>query len=292
MPRLFIFGIGYTGCAVAAAARDAGYQVIGTTRSGEGTDELRRLGVAVVPFDGTRPSKAVRAALPDCTHVLSTVAPDREGPVETCDPVLRHHRDDIDRPHVTWAGYLSSGQVYGDHDGAFVTEETPPHAPAKLGARGLAAESAWRALDGARRAHVFRLGGIYGPERNVLKRIKSGDAERVVQPGKWVSRMHVDDVAAVVLASMQAPRPGRIYNVADDEPAPRDAPLLFAAELLGVPPPPPVELARSKMAARSQRDFNANKRLDNSRIKDELGVRLRYPSYRAGLRAIFDAGAY
>jgi nucleoside-diphosphate-sugar epimerase len=251
--RLFVFGLGYAARAVADAAA-APLQA--TTRDGrDGT----------IRFDD---AAAVRSGLAASTHVLSSVPPDEDG-----DPVLRHYRDVL---AGRWLGYLSSTGVYGDTGGAWVDER----AAADRGRRPLrnAADAAWRAAG----ACVFRLPGIYGPGRSPLERVARGEAHRTGVAGQVFSRVHVDDIARGVVAGFAAP-PGA-YNLADDVPASQDDVVAYAAALLGLAPPPVVPVEALSPAAR---DFHAeNRRVANGKAKRVLGWRLRYPDYRAGLRAL------
>ncbi|WP_425228572.1 NAD(P)-dependent oxidoreductase [Sphingomonas sp.] len=252
--RLLIFGLGYSAGRIAAQAARRGAVIDATTRDGrEGT----------LTFDNQR---AVRGALGAATHVLSSVPPDPDG-----DPVLNCYGDVLG---TKWLGYLSSTGVYGDTGGAWVDES------AAIGGRRptrAAADVAWL----ERGARVFRLPGIYGPGRSALDRVAAGAAHRVGGEGVF-SRLHVNDLAAGVVAGFDAP-PGA-YNLADDHPAPHDAVIDFAAALLGVVPPPVVGLDALTPAARG---FHAeNRRVANAKAKRVLGWTPRYPDYRAGLRAV------
>jgi nucleoside-diphosphate-sugar epimerase len=216
------------------------------------------------------------------------VAPDAEG-----DPVLIRHRAAFGRVRrLGWIGYLSTTGVYGDRGGDWVEEESPL-APVNLRSRWrVAAEEAWlelwRETDLA--VHVFRLAGIYGPGRSALDRLREGRAQRIVKEGQVFSRVHVEDIAQVLAASMAAPDPGAIYNVADDEPAPPQDVIAEAARLLGLAPPPEVPFEAADLSPMARSFYAESKRVANRRIKAELGVRLIHPNYRAGLLAIHAAG--
>jgi hypothetical protein len=251
--RLFVFGLGYAARAVADAA---GAPLLATTRDGrDGT----------IRFDD---EAGVRSGLAASTHVLSSVPPDDDG-----DPVLRHYGDAL---AGRWLGYLSSTGVYGDAAGAWVDE----CAAADRGRRPLrnAADAAWMSAG----ACVFRLPGIYGPGRSPIERVARGEAHRTGVPGQVFSRVHVVDLASGVVAGFAAP-PGA-YNLADDVPAAQDAVVAHAAALLGLALPPIVPVETLSAAARG---FHAeNRRVANGKAKRVLGWRLRYPDYRAGLRAL------
>jgi nucleoside-diphosphate-sugar epimerase len=279
--RLFIFGLGYSGLEIARLARAAGWSVAGTCRTAERAAELHGQGFEAHLFDGTAalsPDAVGRAS-----HVLSTVAPQSEGdPVlRTCGRLLRQAR---------WLGYLSTVGVYGDSGGAWVDEETPPQPAQPRSVRRLAAERAWQAtaVDAAAALDIFRLPGIYGPGRSAVDQVKAGTARRIDKPGHVFSRIHVADIAGTVLMAIARPGGGRVYNVADDLPAATADVVAFACELLGKPVPPliPWEQAATGMSAMARSFYAESRRVRNDRIKRELGMALRYPTYREGLRAI------
>lgn len=290
-PRLFCFGLGYTAQALARRARDLGWQVAGTARPGPRLDALRAAGWEVHPFGPDAPLPA--SALAGATHVLSS-APPAAGQ----DPVLGAHADDLRRlarEGLRWAGYLSATSVYGDHHGAWVAAGRSACRPS--GPRGrerLAAEEGWRALAGEGSpvpVHVFRLAGLYGPGRSALDRVRAGDARRVVKPGLVFSRVHVEDAAAALLLSALAPRPGAIYDLADDEPAPPQDVTAFACALLGVEPPPLEPWDPARLSPPLREFYADSKRVESWRARVELGWRPEWPDYRAGLRALLAAGA-
>lgn len=285
--RLFCFGLGYTGQALALTLLADGWTVAGTCREPGQLDALAGAGIDAVLFDGGGPMDGAAQALGGATHLLSSVPPDGDG-----DAVLRHHGEDI-AAHGgwDWVGYLSTTGVYGDTGGAAVDETAPLKPTSERGRRRVLAEEAWRAVAGA---HVFRLAGIYGPGRSALDQALAGTARRVLKPGHAFSRIHVDDIAGVLRASMGNPRPGAVYNVCDDQPAEPSEVTAHACELLGLDPPPAVayEDAARDMSAMARSFWRDHRRVDNRRIKEELGVALEYPDYRAGLRAILAAGGW
>jgi nucleoside-diphosphate-sugar epimerase len=295
--RLFVFGLGYSARALvrhlmAAETAGEGWAVAGTSRGGEGAAALAQAGIEAFRFDRATPLDAAGlAALARATHVLSSVPPDERG-----DPVLDAHSDAIAKnAGAAWIGYLSTTGVYGDTGGAWVDETAPVQPSGPRGHRRAVAEQDWLAL-GARKSphaapvHVFRLAGIYGPGRNALAQLRAGTARRTDKPGHLFSRIHVDDIARVLAASMAKPEPGAIYNVCDDRPAPGPDVVAFAAGLLGVAPPPLVPLADAELSAMAASFYADDRRVRNERIKTELGVHLAYPDYEAGLRALFEAG--
>jgi nucleoside-diphosphate-sugar epimerase len=288
MKHLFCFGLGYSARELARLRQAQGWKVTGTCRTDVGAAALRAQGMAARRFDRDNPPEDAAADLAGVTHILSSVPPDVLG-----DPVLEHYGPAIAAlESLAWAGYLSTTGVYGDRAGGWVDENS---ALAPTGARGrnrVAAETGWLALWRASDVpvHLFRLAGIYGPGRSALDTIRSGQAQRIIKPGQVFSRIHVADIAATLEASIARPNPGAAYNVCDDNPAAPDEVLAFAATLLGAPLPPaqPFETATLSEMARSF--YADNKRVANERIKRELGVRLSYSDYRAGLKALLDGG--
>jgi nucleoside-diphosphate-sugar epimerase len=285
-PTLFCFGLGYSALALAAAVMAAGWRVSGTCRGAEKQVDLAARGIMAHRLDRERPLADPQAALAGATHVLSSVPPEAGG-----DPVLAHHGVDLARLHrLRWVGYLSTTGVYGDRAGDWVDESSPLAPTGERGRRRVAVEQAW--LDLWRRhglpVHIFRLAGIYGPGRNALASVRDGTARRIIKPGQVFSRIHVDDVVQVLRASMERPDPGAVYNVCDDDPAPPWEVIEYAAQLLGVPLPPAVPFEQAELSPMARSFYADNKRVRNGRIKRALGVRLLYPDYRAGLRALLE----
>ena len=277
MNVLLSFGHGYSARALAPILLSRGWEVVGTTRSAERAERLRRYGVTPAIFGAELETEIARA-----THILVSAGPDEDG-----DPVLRAYGDVLER-HLgakDWVGYLSTTGVYGDHDGNWVDEDTPLTPSTRRGALRVAAEAAWGDLAARTGAplHVFRLAGIYGPGRGPFAKVRAGTARRIVKPGQVFSRIHVDDIAQVLAASIDRPNPGRVYNLCDDDPAPPQDVIAHAAELLGMPAPPEVAFEAAEMSPMAHSFYAESKRVRNDRIKDELGVRLRFSDYRAGL---------
>jgi nucleoside-diphosphate-sugar epimerase len=281
-PRLFCFGLGYCAERLARRLEARGFAIAGTTRDVAAKRQaLAAPDWALHEFDGSAPLAKAEAALANTTHLLHSIMPDEQG-----DPVLRWHAEQIDAlPDLVWIGYLSTTGVYGDHGGEWVSEDTPRHPSKARTKRRVAAEDAWL----ERGARVFRLAGIYGPGRSALERVASGQAQRIIKPGKVFNRIHVDDVATVLEASIAQTqaraREGRAYNVADGQPASSAEVLSYAAELLGVEPPPAVAFEQAEMSAMARSFWQDDVRVGNERILAELGVTLAYPDYRVGLAA-------
>jgi nucleoside-diphosphate-sugar epimerase len=280
--HLFCFGLGYSARALARLVAAKGWVVTGTCRTAGKAAQLRASGFAAAPFDRDRPLAA--AALSGVTHVLVSVPPDARG-----DPVLDRLGEDVAALHgLVWLGYLSTTGVYGDRDGGWVDETAELRPSGERGRRRVGAEQAWLGLWRERGlpVHIFRLAAIYGPGRSPFDALRAGTARRIDQPGQVFSRIHVDDLARLLEASMRQPRPGAIYNVCDDDPAAQEAVVAHAAALLGAPAPPLVPLAAAGLSALALSFYDDNKRVRNGLIKRELGVALHYPDYRAGLAAI------
>ncbi|WP_430449905.1 SDR family oxidoreductase [Rhodophyticola sp.] len=280
---LVSFGHGYSAQALTRLLPD-GAEVIGTTRSAEKAQDLRGDGIAARVFPGDDLREDLRRA----THILSSVGPGPDG-----DPVLAELHDEIAgvAGEKRWIGYLSTTGVYGDHQGGWVDETTPLTPTTERGRARVAAEATWQALAEQAGAplHIFRLAGIYGPGRGPFAKVRRGTARRIIKPGQVFSRIHVDDIAQVLLASMTRPDPGAIYNVCDDDPAPPEDVIAFAAGLLGLPVPPDVPIEEADLSLMARSFYAESKRVSNARIKTELGVKLTYPDYRAGLAALLAA---
>lgn len=280
--RLFVFGVGYSSRALIEAVRDQFDWIGGTTRSADKAQTLREAGITPFLFDGETASDDLLSALAEATHVLVSIAPDEAG-----DPVLNACRAALASSAPKWIGYLSTVGVYGDHDGAWVDEETACKPVSKRSVQRVEAETAW--LDFAKATgapvQIFRLSGIYGPGRNAFENFRKGRARRLVKPGQVFNRIHVEDIAGAVKAAMARPHT-RIYNVTDDEPAPPQDVVTFAAELLGVAPPPEIPFETADLTPMARSFYGENKRVSNARVKSELGYSFRYPDYRTALRAL------
>jgi dTDP-4-dehydrorhamnose reductase len=277
---LFCFGFGY--CAETLAHRLSARDM---TRAGTKTRVAEAPpGVKLAEFRGDSPAAGVKALLSGATHLLVSIPPDLEG-----DVTLRHHRQDIAAlPGLEWIGYLSTVGVYGDWQGEWIDETSPIRPISERSFRRAQAEQAWLdfATQTGKRVEIFRLSGIYGPQRSVIDNLRAGTARRIVKPEQVFNRIHVEDIARVLVAAMDNATGHTIYNVSDDEPAPPQDVVAYAAELLGVPPPPLVAIDAAGLTGMAASFWAENKRVRNQRIKSDLGVKLLYPTYREGLRAL------
>ncbi len=275
---LLIFGLGYTGTAMARDAAAAGLRVAITTRD-PAAKPLS--GVEVVAFD------AAGGLVAEATHIVSTVPPDA---LSQSDPVLAAYAGAMRASSaLRWAGYLSTTGVYGDRAGGWVDETSQP-APGQPRSRlRRAIELGWEALGDRLAIDLFRVAGIYGPGRSALDDLRAGRARRVRKPGHVFGRIHRDDIAGAVLAAAgQSRRPGvRVLNLSDDEPAEAAAVTEYAARLLGVVPPEPVPLDTARLSEMARSFWSENRRVSSAATQAMLARRWRYPSYREGLGAIF-----
>jgi len=285
--KFFCFGLGFSGQRVARKLQAKGWSVGGTCREVDTVNSLKSDGFDAHPFDGETLMQKFDAALDGVTHILLTIPPSSA----YGDPVLYHHSQDIARlADLEWLGYLSTTGVYGDTGGVLVDETAPIAPTSERSCRRAEADQGWRNLheSSGLPVHVFRLPGIYGPGRSALDQVRAGKARQIVKPDHKFSRIHVDDIANVVTASIMKPNPGAIYNLADNEAAAPAEVTAFACELLGLSPPPLVSFdeAKDTMSPMALSFWNDNRLIDKSRITKELGVTLEHPTYREGLRAI------
>ena len=276
MTHLFCFGLGYSSGFVAGRLAQAGWRITGTSTRAEGAAQITANGYTGLVFDGTAANTDVAPELKTATHVLLSIPPGADG-----DPAFAHFSDSIrESSTITWIGYFSTVGVYGDAQGGWVDEETEATPGSERGRRRLAAERQWLDLarDAGKHAAVFRLPGIYGPGRCALDDVLDGTARSIIKPRQVFNRIHVDDLASAVIAAIERPHAGCVYNVTDDEPGPPQDVVNFAAELLGRPQPPSMDLATAALSPMARSFYAENKRVANARMKAELGIRLKYPS--------------
>lgn len=286
--NILILGLGYSAGFFARAALARGWEVTGTVRSAEKAAELSREGIRTLVFGGFAVSSALAKAVAEADAVLVSVQPAEDG-----DPALGPLRDALmAAPNLRWIGYLSTIGVYGDQGGAWIDEATPP-APTNARTRQrVEIEETWLQLgrDSGKPVQIFRLSGIYGPGRNAITKLRAGTANRLVKPGQVFNRIHVDDIAGVLMASLAQPRQGAVYNVTDDEPGPPQDVITFAAELAKLEPPPEIPFEQAKLSPMATSFYGESKRVSNALVKREFGYAFRYPTYREALRALAAAG--
>ena len=294
MPTLFCFGLGYSASHYIAEFGGRFDRIAGTVTTREKAAAIAGAGIGghrveAFVFDGSERPPQITAALMDATALLVSVPP-RDGG----DPVYAQCADTIaGAPNLEAVVYLSTVGVYGDHAGAWVDEITPAAPVSERSRERLAAEQAWQALGvrAGKPVAILRLSGIYGPSQNALVQVARGTAKRIDKPGQVFNRIHVADIAQAIDAAF-AHRADGTFNVTDDEPTPPGVPIAYAAELLGIAPPPQIPFAEAAkgMSPMALSFYGESKRVKNARLKHELGVRLRYPSYREGLRALYESG--
>lgn len=275
---LLLFGYGYSAQAVAPLALQAGWTVIGTTRKAEVATKMQALGITARLL----PDHDLTPDLQAATHLLTSA-----GPGDAGDPLLTHY--DLSGQNFEWVGYLSTTGVYGDHQGGWVDENTSLTPSTRRGKWRVAAEAAWQTQDLP--LHIFRLAGIYGPGRGPFAKVRVGTARQIIKEGQVFSRIHVEDIASAVWASIHAPNPGAIYNLCDDDPAPPQDVLAYAAELLGQTLPPAVRFADADMTPMARSFYAESKRVRNDFAKADLGWAPKYPNYKAGLKALLTSAS-
>ncbi|MEM8803890.1 MAG: SDR family oxidoreductase, partial [Pseudomonadota bacterium] len=262
MKTLLSIGHGFSARALAPRLVRHGWRVIGTSRSPAKSGQLVRQGVEPLVWPGDR------LPIEQATHLLTSVAPGADG-----DPVLNEMGETLRAAkHLQWVGYLSTTGVYGDHQGGWVDESAALSPSTKRGQARVEAEAAWQAL--GLPLHIFRLAGIYGPGRGPFAKVRNGTARRIIKENQVFSRTHVEDIASVLEASIAKPNPGAAYNVCDDDPAPPQDVIAHAAELLGLPLPPAIPFEEAEMTPMARSFYAESKRVRNTRIKEELGVKL------------------
>lgn len=282
---LFVFGLGYSAMHY-VTTRAANERVGATVRSADKARRLHAFHASIAPFvfDPPETDAAIEERIASATHLLISIPPDASG-----DPVLAHFAEAIaSAPHLDRIVYLSTVGVYGDAHGAWIDESAPTQPNSARNRARVIAEQAWLALS-ERRANnttILRLAGIYGPGRNALVNLRDGKARRLVKPGQVFNRIHVEDIARAIEACFAPGAPSGIFNVADDEPAPPQDVIAYAANLLGIELPPEIPFESADLTPMARSFYSANKRVSNGRVKEQLGVTLAYPTYREGLGAL------
>jgi len=276
--RLLSIGHGYTAQALARRLTPKGWHIVGTTRSSDKTDAIASTGVEPLLWSESDLAPLI-AAFP---NILISAGPGAEG-----DPVLAvlHAQIVEAAPQKHWVGYLSTTGVYGDHGGRWVDETTPLTPSTTRGKARVRAEAAWQGVP-ALPLHIFRLAGIYGTDRGPFAKVREGTARRIIKHGQVFSRIHVDDIATALELSLYRPAAGAIYNLCDDDPAPPEDVIAYAASLLGLPIPPSIPFEEVDMTPMARSFYAESKRVRNDKIKQDLGWVPQYPDYRTGLNAI------
>jgi len=280
--QLFCFGLGFSSQALAKRLLPQGWDVAGTIRGEQ--EDSRAKNISVCPFDGSHPTTEISEAISRATHLLITIPPQPSG-----DVVLENFAEEISRArHLQWIGYISSTGVYGDTQGEWVDESSPLLASTDRNRQRIEVESEWIKIgkEHGLPVMIFRCVGIYGPGRNLLVSVRQGRARRIDKPGLVFSRIHSEDLAQTLEASMKKPQPGETYNVSDDCPSPPAEAVEYACSLLGVEPPPLVSFEEAELSPTARGFYITNKRVSNKKIKQELGVTLRYSDYRSGLNEL------
>ena len=284
MSKFFAFGLGYSAQALAGPLAARGWEIAGTVRDPGTLERLRQRGYKMVRFADPSDRDGVNNLLRGTTHLLHSIPP-----VAGVDPVLAQFRDQLAALALLhWVGYLSTVGVYGGSDGAWVDESMKPEPRNARTEARVAAEKEWLAFgeETGCPVQIFRLAGIYGPGRSAFDKLRDGTARRIVKQGQVFNRIHVDDIASTLEASIARPRQGAIYNIADNYPAPPDEVIAYAAELAGLPLPPAVPFEEAELTPMARSFYEGNRRIANHLIKSELGVQLAFPSYREGLAAV------
>ena len=286
--KLFCFGYGYVAehLANALKAQDPTWQICGTTRDTDKLSMMREDGIKAYLFSEETPFHDPLFIFNGATHVLISIPPNKQGDIV----FQTHARDILNIPTVQWIGLCSSTSVYGDRDGDWVDETSEIRPTSERGSKRARAESAWlkmRRIAGIP-INIFRLSGIYGPGRSAIDTVRAGNPRRIEKPGHAFNRIHVDDIVQTMIASMDQPQPGDIYNLADNDPAPSHELVAYACALLGKEAPELIPYSEADMAPMARSFYKENKRVKNDKIKNKLGITLKYPDYKAGLDAIFE----
>ena len=280
---LFCFGFGYSAQFLSRRLTTMGWNIIGTTRNLEERSKAHPSATLYSFVQKQKLSDEAVEHLKSATALLISIPPNGE------DNILKNYAEIIAKnKNLKWVGYLSTTGVYGDHKGAWVDEETSPKPKEARNKNRLKAEQAWFDLFKKHKTpvHVFRLAGIYGPNRTPMLRIQKGNGDIVVKKGQYFNRIHVEDIARILKKSIDYPTPGEIFNVCDDEPTPQADVMHFAYRLLGRIEPKEIPFEEASLSAMARSFYNSNKRVKNNKIKKKLNIDLEYPTYRKGLTAL------
>ena len=278
-PCLLIFGHGYTASALVDHLGTEDWEIFGTTRNVDTADLLKENNITPLMWSD---DTGIKSVIKRSNYILHSIAP-----TEVEDPVYEKFAEDIIARSIalSWFGYLSTTSVYGNHDGQWVDEKTPVNPSSNRGLLRVNAENTWARINNLP-LHIFRLAGIYGEGRSPLDKIRSGKAQLISKPGQFFSRIHVEDIAQVLKASIEMPNRGSIYNVCDDMPAAPDEVLAYAAKLLNYPEPPRIDFEEAELSPMAKSFYSDNKRVSNHLIKNEFSLALKFPNFKAGLDAL------
>ena len=278
-PCLLIFGHGYTASALVDHLGTEDWEIFGTTRNVDTADLLKENNITPLMWSD---DTSIKSIIKRSNCILHSIAP-----TEVEDPVYEKFAEDIIARSInlSWFGYLSTTSVYGNHDGQWVDEKTPVNPSSNRGLLRVNAENTWARINDLP-LHIFRLAGIYGAGRSPLDKIRSGKAQLISKPGQFFSRIHVEDIAQVLKASIEMPNRGSIYNVCDDMPAAPDEVLAYAAKLLNYPEPPRIDFEAAELSPMAKSFYSDNKRVNNHLIKNEFSLALKFPNFKAGLDAL------
>lgn len=263
--KLFIFGFGYTASHLVKKLSSSSWQYSGTGRNNH------------ILFDGHTPITNIAEHLNDVSHVLVSIPPDHDQK----DIVYHHHLNDLKNlTNLKWLGYLSATSVYGDNKGNWVDELSSANPTETRGKMRLLAENLW--IESGLPTHVFRLGGIYGPNRNQIEAVKNNTAYKIIKENHYFSRIHVDDICSAIIRSMDQPSPGSIYNIVDDYPAPASDVLDFLCDELGKPRLKGIPFDQADISPALKSFYADNKRVSNRLTKEKLNWQPQFPSFKEG----------
>ena len=278
--HIFIFGLGYVGLHLANALHAQGWQITGTTRTPEKLSAYAEKGWRILAFEDGTPIQSLTSYLDEASHVITTISA-----LVGHDPVMAAHQEEL--AHFKgWTGYVSATSIYPDQEDGFVDEEAIPAPATRRGRDRLAAEQIWQKVTNA---EILRVAGIYGPHRSPFKALAEGRAKIIEKEGHFFNRIHQSDITTIIMAAMAHPRPGRIINLCDHEPAPQGDVIRYAAKLMGVAPPTPVAFEEAELSPMARTFYVSRRRLTSKVVGHELPVTLAYPTFREGLKAIYEA---
>jgi nucleoside-diphosphate-sugar epimerase len=276
---IFIFGLGYVGLHLAEQLSQQGWQIIGTTRTPENLSDYQQRGWTILPFSDDKNVPDLAHHLVEASALVSTITA-----ISGRDPVIARHKQLIEG-FAGWTGYVSATSIYPDQAEGWVDETTTPEPATARGRARWTAEQEWGEATGA---EIFRVAGIYGPKRSPFAALREGRSRIINKPGHFFNRIHQDDISRIIIAAMTKPRRHRIINLCDNEPAAQADVIRFAAELIGVTPPVPVPFEEADLTPMARTFYISRRRVRSVVREPELGIDLRYPNYRSGLRAILD----